>query len=76
MTILELGATGATGRLLVRQLLAAGHNVRVIVRSSARLPAEIADNEHLSIIQASILDLEDAVASPKRRRPGCPWSRP
>ena len=33
MTVLIAGATGATGRLLVRLLLERGHRVRAIVRS-------------------------------------------
>lgn len=34
MEILVVGASGATGRLLVEQLLKRGHLVKVIVRSS------------------------------------------
>lgn len=57
MTILVLGASGATGRLLVKQLLNRGHNVKVIVRSSDKL-LEVVRN-HLSVITASVLDLSD-----------------
>ncbi len=32
MTILVVGATGATGQLVVEQLLNRGHKVRIIVR--------------------------------------------
>ncbi|GCB46236.1 hypothetical protein SNL152K_3534 [Streptomyces sp. NL15-2K] len=35
MKLLVLGATGATGRLVVDQALAAGHTVRALVRSPA-----------------------------------------
>lgn len=38
MTVLVLGATGATGRLLVRQLLDRGLKVKAIVRSPDRIP--------------------------------------
>lgn len=60
MTILVVGATGATGRLLVEQLLTRGENVRVIVRSSDRLPDAVKNHPNLSVIQASLLELSDA----------------
>ena len=60
MNILIVGATGATGRLLVEQLLNRGHNVKVIVRSAAKLPQAIRNHENLSVVQASLLDLSDA----------------
>ena len=59
MAILVVGATGATGRLLVEQLLDRGMAVRAIVRSPERLPAEIRNHSHLTVIQASVLDLDD-----------------
>lgn len=37
MKVLVLGATGATGRLVVDQALAAGHSVRALVRSPEKL---------------------------------------
>jgi nucleoside-diphosphate-sugar epimerase len=60
MTTLVAGATGATGRLLVGQLLDRGLHVRVIVRSPDKLPDSIRNHEHLSIIHADILGLSDA----------------
>ncbi|MEZ4661835.1 MAG: NAD(P)-binding oxidoreductase [Caldilineaceae bacterium] len=60
MNILVVGASGATGRLLVEQLLNRGHFVKVIVRSPERLPAAWRHHERLSTIQASVLDLSDA----------------
>jgi nucleoside-diphosphate-sugar epimerase len=60
MRILVVGATGATGRLLVEQLLNRGHHVRAVVRDSAKLPDELQINEQLSIIEASLLELSDA----------------
>jgi putative NADH-flavin reductase len=60
MKILVVGATGATGRLLVKQLLNHGHHVRAVVRDAAKLPDELHTNEHLSVIEASLLDLSDA----------------
>ena len=60
MTTLVVGATGATGHLLVRQLLDRGQHVRVIVRSPDRLPEDIRKHENVSVVQASLLDLSDA----------------
>lgn len=59
MTTLVVGASGATGRLLVEQMLERGEQVRIIVRSKEALPEEIASHDNLSIIQASVLDLTD-----------------
>lgn len=60
MTTLIVGASGATGRLLVEQLLLRGHDVKIIVRSTSSLPESVKNNKNVSIIQASILDLSDA----------------
>jgi len=57
--ILVVGASGATGRLLVEKLLNLGQNVKVIVRSPDRLPKVIKNHAQLSIIHASILELSD-----------------
>ncbi len=59
MKILVVGATGATGRLLVEQLLNRGHHVRAVVRDAAKLPDELRGNKRLSIVEASLLDLSD-----------------
>jgi nucleoside-diphosphate-sugar epimerase len=55
-----VGASGATGRLLAEQLLNRGQNVKVIVRSPDKLSDGLKNHDHLSVIQASILDLNDA----------------
>jgi nucleoside-diphosphate-sugar epimerase len=60
MTTLVVGASGATGRLLVEQLLNRGQAVRVIVRSPDALPEAIRNHANLSLIHASLLDLSDA----------------
>lgn len=60
MTILVVGASGATGRLLVEQLLNCGHSVKIIVRSPDSVPANLKNQENLSITHASVLDLSDA----------------
>ena len=59
MTTLVVGASGATGRLLVEQLLNRGQQVRIIVRSTDHLSDAVINHTNLSIIQASILDLSD-----------------
>ena len=59
MTTLVVGASGATGRLFVEQLLNRGLKVKVIVRSPDKLPENIRDHDNLSVIHASVLDLND-----------------
>ena len=59
MTTLVVGASGATGRLLVQQLLERGEHVRIIVRSEEALPEEVASHNNLSVIHGSVLDLAD-----------------
>jgi hypothetical protein len=59
MTTLVVGASGATGRLLVKHLLNRGLNVKVIVRLADSLPEDIRKHANLSLISASILDLSD-----------------
>ncbi|MBD3225668.1 MAG: NAD(P)H-binding protein [Caldithrix sp.] len=60
MTTLVVGANGATGRLLVEQLLQRGQDIKIIVRTTSTLPDSIKNNKNVHIIQASILDLDDA----------------
>ena len=60
MTTLVVGGSGATGRLLVEQLLNRGQNVKVIVRSPDKLPEVLKNHDKLSMIRASVLDLSDA----------------
>ena len=48
-----------TGRPLVEQLLGKNYKVRIIVRSSHKLPADIVDNPNTMTIEASVLDLTD-----------------
>jgi len=59
MTTLVVGASGATGKQLVEQLLTQGHKVKVIVRSPEKLPESWKNNNFLQIISASILELSD-----------------
>jgi hypothetical protein len=60
MTTLVVGASGATGRLLVEQLLNRGQAVRIIVRVGNTLPETIKNHDNVSVIQASVLDLDGA----------------
>eukprot|EP00760_Papus_ankaliazontas_P017053 PhM_4_TR17012/c0_g1_i1/m.96668 len=62
---LVVGATGATGRHLVRFLLDAGCHVTIIVRDPTKLPTIITSSESYSsasctIIQGSLLGFSDA----------------
>ncbi len=59
MTVLVVGATGATGQLLVNQLLTRGQHVRAVARSPEKLPIDLRNHEHLSVTAASVLDLSD-----------------
>ncbi len=59
MTIIVVGASGATGRLLVEQLLHRGHKVIIVVRSLDSLPESINSHDNLSVTRASVLDLSD-----------------
>ncbi len=62
MTVLVVGASGATGRLLVEQLLERGQQVKAVVRSPANFREIIRNAEHaaLTVIGASLLDLSDS----------------
>lgn len=59
MAFLVLGGSGATGQLLVKELLDRGQHVRIIVRSPDTLPDFLKDQDRLSITAASLLDLSD-----------------
>ena len=58
MTILVVGASGATGRLLVKDLLNRGEKVTAIVRSTEKL-TELLNNKNLTIVNAGVLELSD-----------------
>jgi nucleoside-diphosphate-sugar epimerase len=60
MTTLVVGATGATGKWLVKRLLDRGESVRAIVRSKANLPEQLqTDDDNLTLIEGSVLDMSD-----------------
>lgn len=58
-TTLVLGPTGATGRLLVRQLLEGNHQVKAILRNPDRLSGELRNHPNLHLIHTSLLDLDE-----------------
>jgi nucleoside-diphosphate-sugar epimerase len=68
-TILVLGGTGRTGRRVLAQLLARGASVRAIVRSAARLPAELTGHPRLQVSEADLLGLSDEEL--RRHLAGC-----
>jgi len=57
MTTLIVGATGATGKQLVEQLLSTGQKVKVIVRPSANISDTWKNNNKISIIKANISEI-------------------
>ncbi len=59
MTVLLLGATGRTGGRVLQQLLGRGVNVRAVVRSAERLPAGVARDPRLTVVEADLLSLRD-----------------
>jgi nucleoside-diphosphate-sugar epimerase len=59
-TVLLVGGTGRTGRRVVEQLLGREAAVRAIVRSVERLPAGVATNPRLTVVEADLLSLSDA----------------
>jgi putative NADH-flavin reductase len=76
MKITVFGATGGTGRDLVRQAVAAGHDVTAVVRDPARLGER---SRGVEVVRADVMDPEaiaaavagrDAVISALGHRPG------
>lgn len=59
MKTLVVGASGATGKQLVEQLLKLGGEVKVIVRSPDALPTSWKHNAKITIIKGSVLDLTE-----------------
>jgi hypothetical protein len=57
VTTLVIGASGATGKQLVEQLLNMGQRVKVIVRPSGKIPDAWKNNDKLSIINAGISEI-------------------
>ena len=59
MKVLIVGATGATGKWVVRHLIDEGHHVKAIVRSPEKLSGFIGDASTLELIKAAILDMSE-----------------
>lgn len=57
MATFVLGASGATGKQLVEQLLAKGQQVKIVVRSVGNIPDNWKNNERVSILEASVNDI-------------------
>jgi putative NADH-flavin reductase len=54
MTTFIIGASGATGKHLVEQLLGTGQNVKVMVRDSSNYPEHWNKNTSVTIIKSNI----------------------
>lgn len=54
-TIALFGATGKTGRRVLERALAAGYDVRALVRDPAKLTIQ---SEHLTVIRGDVLDAD------------------
>jgi putative NADH-flavin reductase len=59
MNIIVVGASGATGKLVVQDLIKREHIVKAVVRAKSSLPSEITSNKNVSIITGSILEFND-----------------
>jgi hypothetical protein len=57
MTTLVVGASGATGKLLVDQLLASGQRVKIIVRSTIDIPENWHRNDKVTIINRNVTEI-------------------
>ena len=56
MKALVLGASGATGKLVVQQLVKRNIQFRVVVRESAIIPEQISDDKSIEVIKGNIND--------------------
>jgi len=56
---LVVGASGATGRLLVQQLVNQGLKVKVIIRASSSFPEALKQHPLVTVITGSLLDFTD-----------------
>lgn len=59
-TVLLLGATGRTGLCALDHLTARGATVRAIVRSPHKVPPHLRTRPGVELIEATLLDLDDA----------------
>ncbi|UOE94508.1 NAD(P)-binding oxidoreductase [Alkalihalobacillus sp. LMS39] len=59
MRVLVLGASGATGTLVVKQLMKRQINTRILIRNSAVLSKEIQECPSVEIVKGNINELDD-----------------
>ncbi|USD68040.1 NAD(P)-binding oxidoreductase [Vibrio sp. SCSIO 43136] len=59
MAVLVLGATGTTGKLVAKLLLAKGYEVSALVRSLDRVDSELLSHKCMSVTEQTILDLTE-----------------
>lgn len=59
MKVLVLGASGATGRLVVTELIRRHIETRIVARAGAILPAEFADNPSIEIERGNITEYDN-----------------
>jgi len=60
MKVLVLGASGATGKLVVMQLMKRQINIRIVVRESAILSAEVLESPLVEIKRGNIAEFNDS----------------
>jgi len=58
MKVLVLGASGATGKLVVMQLIKRKITTRILIRKSAFLPKEILENPLVETVKGNINELD------------------
>src|ERR1019366_4583192 len=61
-SVVILGATGSLGRHVVQQAIAARHDVAVVVRNPAKLPAEVRDMVSVHQCDLSVASTSDLSA--------------
>lgn len=58
MKLAVFGATGRTGRPLVRRALDGGHEVTAFVRDAGKLDADVRDDERVTVVEGDVRDAE------------------
>jgi nucleoside-diphosphate-sugar epimerase len=58
-TVLVVGGTGRTGRLVLGQLLSRGAAVRAVVRALDKVPADVRSNPRLTLVEGELLSFGD-----------------
>ncbi len=58
MKVLIIGASGATGKLVVQQLVKREIQVRMVVRKSSIIPVNISDDKKIEVIKGNINDFD------------------